>query len=211
MPEAWPESETWDEFPVGGSLTAAEVAALAAADADGEGCWEPADPDTGMPDELRVLSARELAGLEAIESSWPVTDDRAAGPQWPLSYRAAGCPGGPPSLKALFRDGAGEALGDGAGEGLGFAGGGALDTAPASLTLAGFADEAYEQMTGLDDDSLIGVLRAYRRLTSQAQARELALVAELVRRRPEPGTPQARRGSSRRNRANSSPTRLRPP
>jgi hypothetical protein len=76
--------------------------------------------------------------------------------------------------------------------GTGFADGGPLDVLPAGMALAAFADDAHEQRDGgLDDDSLIGVLRAWRRLTSWAQARELAAIAALARRRPADGTPPA--------------------
>jgi hypothetical protein len=66
----------------------------------------------------------------------------------------------------------------------GFAVGGAADRLPPGVTLAGFASGAWA--TGLDrliDDQLIGVLRAWRRLTSWTAAGELAAAAELHRRR----------------------------
>src|SRR5215469_7398670 len=62
------------------------------------------------------------------------------------------------------------------------------------MPLAGFADDAHARLAALTDDELIGVLRAWRRQASWAQARELAAVAELARRRPAEGTPPAAPG-----------------
>jgi hypothetical protein len=73
---------------------------------------------------------------------------------------------------------------DGAGQGAGFAEGGALDVLAPGVVLAGFSDDAHASLSTLTDDELIGVLRAWRRQTSWAQARELAAAAELARRRP---------------------------
>jgi hypothetical protein len=70
------------------------------------------------------------------------------------------------------------------GRAAGFAAGGPADRLPPGVSLAGLAIGAWA--TGLDrltDDQLIGVLRAWRRLTSWTAAGELAAVAELHRRR----------------------------
>ena len=70
------------------------------------------------------------------------------------------------------------------GRGAGFAAGGPADSMPPGVTLAELASGAWA--AGLDrltDDQLIGVLRAWRRLTSWTAAGELAAVAELHRRR----------------------------
>ncbi|MDR3036606.1 MAG: 13E12 repeat family protein, partial [Kitasatospora sp.] len=75
------------------------------------------------------------------------------------------------------------------GPGAGFAEGGPLDVLSPGVPLAGFADDAHARLGALTDDELIGVLRAWRRQASWAQARELAAVAELARRRPADGTP----------------------
>ena len=66
---------------------------------------------------------------------------------------------------------------------------GALDGLAPGVALAGFADDAHAGLGGLTDDELIGVLRAWRRQTSWSQARELAAIAELARRRPADRTP----------------------
>ena len=83
---------------------------------------------------------------------------------------------------------------DGTGQGAGFADGGVLDTLDACLPLAGFADDAQHRLGALTDDELIGVLRAWWRQSSWAQARGLAAVAELARRRPADRTPAAAPG-----------------
>ena len=70
------------------------------------------------------------------------------------------------------------------GRGAGFAAGGVADGLPPCVALAGLASDIWT--AGLDqvtDDELIGVLRAWRRLTSWMVAGELAAVAELSRRR----------------------------
>jgi len=70
------------------------------------------------------------------------------------------------------------------GDGAGFASGGVGDRLAPGMPLAGFVSDIWD--AGLDritDDEFIGVLRAWRRLTSWATAGELAAVAELNRRR----------------------------
>ena len=67
---------------------------------------------------------------------------------------------------------------------------------PPGLALAGFADAAHAALGGLSDNELVGVTAVWRRQTSWAQARELAAVAELARRRPScPANPHDCRGS----------------
>src|SRR5260370_8757736 len=74
--------------------------------------------------------------------------------------------------------------GMGAGVGGGFCDGGVLDGLEPGAVLAGFAADAWAGGLGnLSDDQLIGVLRAWRRLSSWTAAAELATVAELVTRR----------------------------
>ncbi|MGH3156579.1 MAG: DUF222 domain-containing protein, partial [Streptosporangiaceae bacterium] len=124
-------------------------------------------------------------------------------------YLAGGAVGGEGAACGEGAGGEGAACGEGAGgegaacgegsggEGVagrrvvagGFAEGEVLDEAPAGIALAAFADDAYAELTGVDDDALIGLLRGWRRVTSWAQARELAVVAELARRRPADGYP----------------------
>jgi hypothetical protein len=72
----------------------------------------------------------------------------------------------------------------------GFASGGPLDAAPPDLAVAAFAEEVTGpdgRCPGATDDELIGVLAAWQRQESRAAARKLAVIAELIRRRPAPG------------------------
>ena len=79
----------------------------------------------------------------------------------------------------------GAAADEGASPGWGFASGGILDGQVPGPALAGLTDRAHGRGLQLvDDDELTGVIRAWRRLTSWATARELAAIAELARRRP---------------------------
>ncbi len=67
-----------------------------------------------------------------------------------------------------------------------------LDVMPGCPDLAMLADAAAgpdDTYDGASDDELIGVLSAWDRVEAHACARKLAAVAELIRRRPEPGCP----------------------
>src|ERR1700729_752785 len=70
--------------------------------------------------------------------------------------------------------------------GSGFEAGGALDTCVPSQSLARLADAVTRdgRLAQLNDDELIGVGRAWRRLESWCSAGTLAVIAELARRRP---------------------------
>jgi hypothetical protein len=72
----------------------------------------------------------------------------------------------------------------------GFATGKPLDTAPGCATLGLFAEEAAgadDRYAGASDDELAGAICAWDRVGSYAGARKHAAVAELIRRRPDPG------------------------
>ena len=72
-----------------------------------------------------------------------------------------------------------------------FATGLPFDVMPGRAELAQFADEAAgadDSFAGASDDELLGVLRAWDRVEAHAAARKFAAVAELMRRRPAPGT-----------------------
>ena len=70
------------------------------------------------------------------------------------------------------------------GDGCGFAAGGAADDLAAGAALAGLTGRTYaDGLDRLDDDELIGVLRAARRLASWSAGMELAAVADLAARR----------------------------
>jgi len=84
------------------------------------------------------------------------------------------------------RPAAGEVGAAGTGPGSGFGSGEPLDVCAPGGVLAGLADAATcdRQLAQLDDDELIGVLRAWRRLESWCSAGTLIAIAELARRRP---------------------------
>jgi hypothetical protein len=67
--------------------------------------------------------------------------------------------------------------------GTGFAAGGAADGMAPGAVLAGLTAAASGQAGKVSDDELIGIARAWRRLSSWVAAGELAAVAELVARR----------------------------
>jgi hypothetical protein len=163
-PQPQPEQQPHPE-PEPGDVWLARVAALDDADAppgkDDYARWPDPDHDTSRPAELAGLSPAEL-------------DELLTAPVPAAEVIPAGC---------LPRDGTGG--------GLGFADGGALDVLAPGVPLAGFADDAQHRLGQLSDDELIGVLRAWWRQTSWAQARALAAIAELVRRRPADRTPPA--------------------
>src|SRR5205085_5107157 len=74
----------------------------------------------------------------------------------------------------------------------GFAAGRALDTAPGCAALASFAEDAAgedDRYAGVSDDELVGALCAWDRVEAHAAARKHAAAAELIRRRPAPGSP----------------------
>jgi hypothetical protein len=81
--------------------------------------------------------------------------------------------------------------------GSGFESGGSLDICAPGGSLAGLTDAATRdgRLAELDDDELIGVLRAWRRLESWCCAGTLAVIAELARRRPAERAAPATAGS----------------
>ena len=133
-----------------------------------------------------------------LDGSWPddLGDVPGAGRQ---SRSASGAV--PEVLDAGFlpRDVAPPALsGLEAGPAGGFAGGNELDVMLPGVALAGFAEDVAGpdgRCAGASDDELVGVLRAWDRLESWTAARKLAVVAELIRRRPAPGCSPAGPGA----------------
>jgi hypothetical protein len=79
----------------------------------------------------------------------------------------------------------------------GFGSGDELDVCEPGPALAGLTDAAAgeENLANLDDDELIGVIRAWRRLESWTVAGTLSAIAELARRRPADRTPPAPPGA----------------
>src|ERR1700761_2469919 len=80
--------------------------------------------------------------------------------------------------------------------GTGFESGGSRDVGAPSGSLVGLTESASRdgRLAGLDDDELIGVLRAWQRLGSWCASGLLKAIAELARRRPADRTPAAPSG-----------------
>src|SRR5487761_1070299 len=165
-------------LPTQEEILADRMAALTAADIppddDGAG-WE--DMDSGRPAELDALDGNAWEDL--LAAAVPVITGLRDEPSWPAD----------PPDPAGDAFSAGFVRRDRSGGGAGFADGGELDVLAGGLALAGFADDAQAGLPRADDDSLVGVTRAWRRVASWAAARELAAVAELARRRPADRTP----------------------
>jgi hypothetical protein len=125
--------------------------------------WDEPAPDVSRPPEYADLSLAELmARLDAEQAE-------AAG----ASFGAGFLPR-PASSRP------------------GFAAGGVADRLDPGPCLAGLAEGACRGgLAALNDDELIGVLKAWQRLMSWGAAGMLAAVAELARRRPADRTPPA--------------------
>jgi hypothetical protein len=167
VPQPWSQEEI-----LAASLTEADIPP----DQDDPDGWADPDADSGPPAELAGLTGAELEELLADVPARP------APLAWPLSYQSPDGPDGQPWPAGFLPR-------DGSGHGAGFADGGVLDGLAPGVSLAGFADDAHRRLAGVDDDALIGVLRGWRRLAAWAQARELATITELARRRPAGGAP----------------------
>ena len=147
----------------------AALAALTAADIPpDEHAWAVPDPDCGRPAELAGLTRAELEELRR-----------------PRRRRC----------RRRCRPGAGPGR-DRPRRGRGFADGRRAGR-PGARAAAGRVRRrrARPARRAVSDDELIGVMRAWRRQTSWAQARELAAIAELARRRPADRTPPAAPGA----------------
>ena len=131
---------------------------------------EEPDPEGRPPPARMTRSPRPGRGSRA-----PVGVPRAV----PSARRGPGEPG---SARRIPGDSPGPA---GA-----FAAGQTLDVAPGGGALHGLAEHVAgsgDRFGGASDDELIGVLCALDRAEASAAALKLAAVAELIRRRPEPG------------------------
>jgi Domain of unknown function (DUF222) len=137
---------------------------------DDEEDWDGEDPDSSCPRAYIGVPLREIlaeAGAREAEQA-PAPEAWGAG-FLPREVRAAHPSPGPAG---------------------GFASGGPLDAAPPDPVVAAFAEDVTGpggRCAGTTDDELIGVLRAWQRQESRAAARKLAVIAELIRRRPAPG------------------------
>ena len=157
-----PGDEGWDwdrdDWDPAGSLTAQEIAALAALDRAGDS----EDDRRDDPCDAALDAGAWLAG--------PGPLGRDDGPCSPLG---AGPVEALPGLTPRRW-----------GTGSGFDAGGVTDTLPPGPVLAGLADNKWAAGLRLaSDDELAGLMIAWRRVASWAAAGELAAVAELSRRR----------------------------
>jgi Domain of unknown function (DUF222) len=137
-------------------------------------------PPSACPPEYAGVPIREL--FAQIDSEQEERTAAAAGESLTAGFR----PRTPSSPSAP----------DSSRSGSGFESGGVLDTSPPGGPLAGLADAATRagRLAGLDDDELIGVLRAWGRLESWCSSGLLMVIAELARRRPADRTPPAAPG-----------------
>ena len=88
----------------------------------------------------------------------------------------------------------------------GFGSGQPLDVLRPGPVLAGEADRAHTgALRAVSDDELTGMIKAWRRLSSWATARELSAIAEFARRRPEEDTESDFARHARARRAASGP------
>jgi hypothetical protein len=162
-----PPADDWDQDTALDALVAAIEAGQAEIPPDDEEDW--GDPDCSCPREYIGMPLREvLAGIDAREPEQARPEAAEAG-FLPRDVRAAHPSPGPAG---------------------GFASGGPLDIAPPEPVVAAFAEEVTGpdgRCAGACDDELIGVLRAWQAQESRAAARKLAVIAELIRRRPAPG------------------------
>ena len=146
-----------------------------------------ADPPGEPMDEQAIRAARAAAiSAEVLGTGfWPRI---GAGP----GPRVGADPGPRPGPRPTVRPGARTIIRSRSG----FGSGDDLDELEPGPALAGLTDTATRpgRLAGLDDDELIGALRAWRRLESWSAAGTLAVVAELARRRPADGTAAAAPG-----------------
>ena len=136
---------------------------------------EPSSFGSSCPPEFAGFSTRELiAEVDAERQERAVA---AAGEQLAAGFR--------PRTPV-----------DSSRSGSGFESGGVLDECAPSGSLAGLTDAATRdgRLSDLDDDELIGVMRAWRRLESWCASGLLEAIAELTRRRPAEGTAPAAPG-----------------
>ena len=178
----WPE---WRDEP-------GYLAALCADDPGDGDVAEYVDPDNAPPrgmDDAQLVAliaeAREFAAGQA-ETAAGMARAGQAGVRAALGSMSAGRRGpGMPGSAHTFP-------GEYTSRASGFASGKPLDTAPGGPVLAEFADEAAgdgDRYRGASDDELVGVICGWDRVEANASARKHAAVAELLRRRPAPGTP----------------------
>jgi hypothetical protein len=186
QPSGWPPGgDNWDgdgdDWDPAESLTAAEIAALAALDRAGD----PVDDWQGEPGDLGPVDVDAWLDGPPGDGPYPPPGDGPCPPTDAVPGKAllgAGPAEAPPG------DGPAEALPGltprRLGTGGGFDAGGLADQLPPGPVLAGLtADRWAAGLSGASDDELAGLMIAWRRVASWAAAGELSAVAELCRRR----------------------------
>ena len=183
-----PDPEPREPVPTPDPMTGEEWLAWCEATA-GQG--EPPNPDEEEPDsdgppgpwecdlDAIVADCRRITADEAAACARAARLGLAGGQPVGLARRGPGQPGS-------ARRAPGEYLSRAAGFGAGML----LDTMPGCNALAGFAAEAAgddDRYGGACDDEVAGAVAAWDRIEAHAAARKHAAVAELIRRRPEPG------------------------
>jgi hypothetical protein len=126
-------------------------------------------------EEMTAGQVREAAVLAGLGLTAALAADAAVA----AGRRGPGMPGSAQSVPGVY-----------ASRASGFATGKPLDTAPGCVTLARFAAEAAgedDRYPGVSDDELLGAIAAWDRVEAHVSSRKHAAVAELIRRRPEPG------------------------
>ncbi len=178
----WPE---WMDEP-------GYLAALSEDDPGDGDVEEYEDPDNAPPpgmDDAQLFAliaeAREVAAEQAETAAQLAaagrTGEMAAAGSVLSGRRGPGMPGSAQTFPGEYTSRAS-----------GFASGKPLDVAPGGPVLAQFAGEAAgddDRYRGASDDELVGVICGWDRVEANASALKHAAVAELLRRRPAPGTP----------------------
>ena len=125
-----------------------------------------------------VVEAMLAAGGPGAEDDDLGDDDGVDAGSLASSLWGTRCPAGPPGTG-----------GQDSGPGAGFGSGQPLDVLRPGPVLARAADRVHTSaLRRVSDDELTGMIKAWRRLTSWATARELGAIAEFARRRPEEDT-----------------------
>ena len=176
-----PQSPDWDE---------AYLAATAYDEYPGDP-YEYEDPDHAPPPGLDDTELEALiAEARRVTAEQARTAEAAARSGHTAALAAVGAvvagrrgPGMPGSAETF--------PGEYASPAAGFATGKPLDTALGCAALGSFTEDAAgddDRYAGASDDELAGVICAWERVESYASARKHAAVAELIRRRPAPGS-----------------------
>ncbi len=140
------------------------------------------DPDGPPPPGEDELTAEEIAGIREVTGALAALAADVAGPAALAAIAGSAGrrgPGQPGSARVVPGESGSRAAAFGPGL--------VLDVMPALLADAAAGDD--DRYEGASDDELTGVLCAWDRLEAHMAARKLAAVAELIRRRPEPGCP----------------------